>query len=105
MLFIFEHLKEEIPFLREKLMKGEVDGTQYKGECACLIGTIAKKKGNGDGIDNTCKAIPYYDKGTHNMGETWFLSIHKGDTPKNNIFAKHAVNLIDEVTKRASSHI
>src|SRR3990167_6423351 len=41
MLFIFEHLKGELPFLRDKLIKGEVDGTQYEGSCACLIGTLA----------------------------------------------------------------
>lgn len=41
--------------------------------------------------------IPYYDKGTHNLGEAWFLNIHEGDTPENNEFAKHALKLIDSV--------
>ena len=99
MLFVFQHLKEELPFLRKMLIEGKVDGTQYEGECACLIGTMANAKQNGDRIIKVCQQIPYYDKGTHNMGETWFLSIHKGDTPENSIFAKHAVDLIDEVMK------
>ena len=99
MLFIFQHLKEELPFLREQLINGNVDGTQYEGKCACLIGTAANAKKNGNRIETICKQIPYYDKGTHNMGETWFLSIHVGDTPKSSIFAKHAVDLIDEILK------
>ena len=94
MLFIFEHLKAELPFLREKLIKGEVDGTQYEGECACLIGTLANADG---GVDKVCKMIPYYEKGLHNMGEQWFYNIKKGDTPETNEFAKHALFLIDRV--------
>ena len=94
MLFIFQCLKSELPFLREKLVKGEVDGSQYEGECACLIGTLANADG---GLDKVCAAIPYYEKGTHNMGEMWFLNIRKEDTPKNNEFAKHVLLLIDSV--------
>ena len=94
MLFIFEYLKGELPFLREKLIKGEIDGTQYEGDCACLVGTLANADG---GLDKVCETIPFYDKGTHNPGESWFLNIHKGDTPKNNQFAKHVLKLIDMV--------
>jgi hypothetical protein len=96
MLFIFEKLKGELPFLREKLVKGEVDGSQYEGDCACLIGTLGKADG---GVDKVCQVIPYYEKGTHNAGENWFLNIKKGDTPENNEFAKHALKLIDMVLK------
>ena len=97
MLFIFEHLKSELPFLREKLLAGKVNGTQYEGECACLIGTLA----NGDGgIEKVCSAIPFYKKGTHNPGEQWFLNIKEGDTPKNNEFAKHVLMLIDMVLEK-----
>jgi hypothetical protein len=96
MLFIFQCLKGELPFLRDKLVKGEVEGTQYEGECACLVGTL----GNADGgVEKVCSMIPFYDKGTHNPGEAWFLNIHKGDKPKNNEFAKHALKLIDMVLK------
>jgi hypothetical protein len=94
MLFIMEHLKAEVPFLKEKLLAGEVDGTQYEGECACLVGTL----GNADGgVDAVCQAIPFYTKGTHNPGEQWFLNIHEGDTPKTNEFAAHAVKLCNRV--------
>ncbi len=96
MLFIFQCLKAELPAFREKLIAGEIDGTQYSGDCACLIGTMGKIDG---GIDKVCQTIPFYEKGTHNGGEAWFLNIHKGDTPKNNEFSKHALKLVDMVLK------
>jgi len=99
LLFVFRALKPELKFLKKKLLAGKVDGTQYSGDCACLIGTLAKKKGNGDGIKKVCKAIPFYDKGLHNPGENWFYNIKQGDTPKNNSFAKHALKLIKQVEK------
>jgi len=93
-LFVLEHLKSEVPFLREKLIAGEVDGSQYEGECACLIGTL----GNADGgVDKVCESIPFYEKGVENPGESFFLNIRKGDTPENNEFAKHVLTLIDMV--------
>ncbi|GFP29034.1 hypothetical protein HKBW3S33_02450, partial [Candidatus Hakubella thermalkaliphila] len=94
MLFVFEHLKAELPALRELLIEGRIDGTQYEGECACLIGSLAKI---GGGIAKVCKAIPFYEKGLHNPGEQWFYQIAVGDTPANSFFAKHAVELIDIV--------
>ncbi len=93
-LFIFQCLKVELPEFRKKLIAGEIDGTQYKGDCACLIGTMANLDG---GIEKVCKTIPFYKKGTHNPGEAWFLNIHQGDIPKNNEFSAHVLRLIDMV--------
>ena len=93
-LFILACLKNEVPGLRKALIEGRVDGSQYTGDCACLIGTLAKLDG---GVDKICETIPFYEKGIHNMGETFFLSIRKGDTPDKNSFAKHAVMLCDMV--------
>lgn len=95
MLFVFEHLKNELPYLREKLIKGQVDGTQYEGECACLIGSLGR--GQMDCINKVASAIPYYEIGLHNPGEQWFWNIHKGDTPENSFFAKHVLKLIDSI--------
>jgi len=95
MLFVFEHLKTELPFLREKLVKGQIDGTQYEGQCACLIGTLAK--GDKKCIQKTVSCIPFYIKGLHNYCEQWFFQIRKGDTPQNSFFAAHALVLIDSV--------
>ncbi len=94
MLFIFQSLKGELPFLREKLIKGEVNGRVYEGDCACLVGTLANADG---GLEKVCETIPYYDKGTHNPAEAWFLNISKGDTPEDNIFSAHALKLLDSV--------
>jgi hypothetical protein len=96
MLFIFNHLKKELPGLRKALVEGRVDGSQYEGECACLIGTLANVDG---GVDKVCSMIPYYEKSSYNPGETWFLAIREGDTPENNEFSKHAVMLIDKILK------
>ena len=91
-LSIFSYLKAEVPFLKKMLIEGKVSGTQYEGDCACLIGTLA----NGDGgLEKVCKAIPFYERGTHNPGEAWFWNIHEGDTPENNQFAEHVLKLIE----------
>jgi hypothetical protein len=93
-LFILGCLKGEVPFLRNALVKGEVDGTVYEGDCACLVGTLGKADG---GVDKVCSVIPFYERGTHNPGEAWFYNIHKGDTPETSDFVKHAVALCDMV--------
>ena len=97
MLFIFEHLKHELPALRKALLDGKIDGTQYEGECCCLIGTLGKIDG---GIDKVCSAISYYEEGLHNPGEQWFFQIREKDTPENSFFAKHALELIDAVLEK-----
>jgi hypothetical protein len=95
-LFILNCLKTEVPGLRKALVEGRVDGSQYEGDCACLLGTLGNVDG---GLKQVCERIPFYDKGTHNMGESFFLNIRKGDTPKNNKFSAHAVVLCDMVLK------
>ena len=96
MLFIFQSLKKEIKGLRKAIVEGRINGTQYQGDCACLIGTLGHVDG---GIEKVCSGIPFYDKGLHNYAEQWFWQIKEGDTPKNNFFAKHALKLIDMVLK------
>ena len=95
MLFIFERLKSELLYLREKLIKGEVDGTQYEGDCSCLI--VSLGKGDKKEIEKACKTILFYDKGLHNFGEQWFWQIKKGDTPENSRWAEHVLMLIDYI--------
>jgi uncharacterized protein YjbI with pentapeptide repeats len=93
-LFILEHLKSEVPGLKKALLEGRVDGSQYEGKCACLIGTLGNVEGD---VEKVCEAIPFYEKGTHNPGESFFLNIREGDTPETNSFSKHAVMLCDMV--------
>ena len=92
-LFILSHLKSEVPWLRQALIDGKINGTQYEWECCCLIGTI----GNQKGIEETCNTIPFYTKWLHNHAEQFFYQIREGDTPKNSEFSKMAVELCDMV--------
>jgi hypothetical protein len=94
MLFVFLHTKVELPYLRQALIDGKVNGTQYEGDCSCLIGTLGKADG---GLDKLCEMIPYYQRGLHNHSEQWFWQIREGDTPETSIFSAHALKLIDEV--------
>ena len=79
---------EEVEGLRQKIIAGKIDGTQYAGDCCCLIGSL--------GDDKAANCIPYYDKGIHNFGEQLFLQIKEGDTPETNQFSKIALELCDE---------
>jgi hypothetical protein len=94
-LFVLEHLKAEVPFLKKKLISGEVNGSQYDGDCACLIGSLANAK--DEAASKVCNVIPYYSLDSNNPGEQWFLNIHEGDTPQDNVFSKHAVKLCNIV--------
>jgi hypothetical protein len=88
LLNILSCLPDEVMGLRKKIIKGEIDGTQYEGDCCCLIGSL--------GNDNAVSVIPYYDKGLHNPAEQLFLQIRKGDTPDTNQFSKIALDICDE---------
>ena len=95
MLFVMQSLKNELPFLKQSLLDGKIDGSSYEGDCACFVGTFAKAK--KENVNETCNFIPFYEKSVYNPGETWFLSIRIGDTPENNQFAMHVLKLIEMV--------
>lgn len=86
--------QNEVPFLREAILGGRIDGDMYYGRCACLIGTLAKARKKH--YENLCKDVDYYP-GLHNPAEVWFYNIRKGDTPKTNFFAKKALEWCDEL--------
>ena len=70
--------KNEIIGLYDALMRGNIDGSQYSGECACLVGTIANiRHEKHDAL--TIDLRPDSDR----PSERWFLSIKKGDIPQN----------------------
>ena len=92
--YVLTYTKPEIPYLKERLEKGEVDGTQYEGECACLIGSLANSK--KERYEEFISCIPDYELGSHNPSEQLFYQIRKGDTPENNQFAKIAMEVIEE---------
>ena len=68
------HAKAEVPALISALREGRVDGSQYEGECACLVGTLANARG-----DQYRSAFP--DASADHPAERWFMMISKGDKP------------------------
>jgi hypothetical protein len=87
-LYILSYFPTEVQGLKDKIIAGKINGTQYSGECCCLIGTLGDEK--------ACNVIPYYTKGLHNLGEQLFFQIRQGDTPENNEFSKLAVEICNE---------
>jgi hypothetical protein len=86
-------VKNEIPFLVQSLNGGKVDGSVYEGECACLVGTIAKAK------NCNYKTIEGLKPDSDRPAEQWFMSIYPGDTPKNSPVVKKTMEWIEEFQK------
>ena len=81
----------EATSLKQALIDGKVNGSQYEGECACLVGTIANIRHEkytelGNGL------VPNSSR----PAERWFMGINKGDTPENNQISKITVEWINE---------
>ena len=74
----------EIPALIASLREGRVDGSQYEGDCACLVGTIANAKN-----------INYatLEHNSDNPAERWFMMIHKGDKPSDDTGGGYAAKM------------
>jgi hypothetical protein len=66
--------KAEIPLFIQSMLDGKIDGSQYEGECACLVGTLANVRG-------VSYATAFPDHSSGNPAEQWFLMIKKGDLP------------------------
>ena len=80
----------EVEGLRQALIEGKIDGSHYEGQCACLVGTIAKVKGCG------YKEISALAPDSGRASERFFMGINKGDTPETNPISKQALIWIDE---------
>src|SRR3954466_1496052 len=85
--------RDEIPFLREALIAGRIDGRSYEGDCACLVGTIAKARGCWIGDINPA---PNPDR----LTEQFFTAIDPGDTPDNSPVALLVLYWLDEYAER-----
>ena len=75
--------KNEVAGLYDSLIRGKINGSQYKGECACLVGTIA----NARKEDPESLSINLRPNASREA-EKWFLGIQKGDTPQSNVISK-----------------
>lgn len=86
----------EVGYLKKNLIEGNIDGSTYEGECACLSGTLANgtKTHNGK-ADKVMKQILSCRDGYRPI-ERFFLGIKKGDTPQNNSSSKIALEWIEE---------
>ena len=73
----------EVPALLAALRAGRIDGSTYSGECACLVGTIAKAR--------HCDVEAFDFRDARRPIERWFTGIRPGDTPD-----KHAIARITE---------
>ena len=80
----------EVPGLLAALREGRIDGTAYEGQCACLVGTIAKVRG--------CKytEIPGLAPDVARPAERWFLALTPGRHPENDPIAKITAEWIEE---------
>ena len=87
--------KGETIGLLDALMKGNVDGSSYKGECACFIGTIANVR-KEDYRELTCDLKPDSNSPT----ERWFMGISKGQTPQSNSVSEITCEWIKEFAER-----
>jgi hypothetical protein len=81
----------EVGGLLQALWDGKVDGSTYTGECACLVGTIAKVRGvNYDTLGDGLRPD------SSRPAEQWFLGIREGDTPVTSPAAAFAAAVIAE---------
>jgi hypothetical protein len=97
---ILLHAKGEIPGLLSALKEGRVDGSVYEGDCACLVGTLANVRGCN------YRELPGIKPDISCPAESWFMGIHKGDSPETSNISKLTVEWIEEflhLTKPESS--
>lgn len=79
----------------DALRAGTIDGSVYAGDCACLIGTLAKARGCDYG------AIPGLAPQASRPAERWFALISPGQTPDTHEPAKLAAEWIEDYIARA----
>ena len=81
---------KEVDGLRAAIAEGRIDGSQYSGKCACLVGTIANVAHLG--YENLSCLRP----NSYRPAERFFLAIKEGDTPETSQFSKLALEWVDQ---------
>jgi len=87
---ILLHAIPEVPALAAALREGRVDGSTYRGPCACLCGTIANAR------QAELDEMPGITPDSSRPAERFFLAIRKGDTPANNAVSAVALEWVEE---------
>ena len=87
---VWDLAKPEIPGLYKALLDGRIDGSQYEGECACLVGTIANIRGVH------FERLGDLRPSSSRPAERFFLAIKKGDTPSTNQFSQKAAQWVEQ---------
>ena len=80
----------EVPSLRTALAQGQVDGSCYEGDCACLVGTLANAR------HCNYAEIPGLTPDSSRAAEVFFCGIDRGDTPETNQFSAIALEWVDQ---------
>ena len=80
----------QVAAVREAIVGGKIDGSTYEGECADLIGTIAKAAGL------FYKDLLFLKPDISRPIERFFLAIKVGDTPENNQISRIVLGWLDE---------
>jgi uncharacterized protein YjbI with pentapeptide repeats len=82
--------KNEVPFLKQAIIDGKINGSQYEGDCCCFVGTIAKA------AHCNYKELPKLKPDSDSPTEKWFMALRPGYTPANNSVAKITFDWIEE---------
>lgn len=92
----------EAPAVLAALEAGQVDGRVYSGDCACLVGTIAKeRKVHMRQIPVRARARPgELAQDPYAPAEYWFRRILPGQTPQNNADAALAAMWVRDFIRR-----
>jgi hypothetical protein len=100
MFLVLLHGRKEIPFLKENIIKGNINGSTYDGPCSCLSGTLenAARVNNGPQMDDRLKTI-FDCRNSYRPIERFFMGIKPGDTPENSQFSKLALQWVEEFEK------
>lgn len=91
---VLAEAKTEVDGLYKALMDGRINGASYEGECACLVGTIAKVR------NTNYKELQGLAPNVNRQSERWFLGINKGDTPDNSQISSITVEWLKEFAKK-----
>jgi hypothetical protein len=86
---VLDAAPREVGGLLAAIEAGKVDGSAYEGECACLLGTIAKVRD----VDYRKLGI---EPDSSRPAERFFLRIRQGHTPANSVDAALAAAWVRE---------